>query len=117
MKRQIINPSDRAVLEVSGYLDFSAPSIQKIFSPTNQQELWIDSGLPPVRWTTIKVIRDPAEIKDPIEVSQDIPKSFEKPVIQPFVPQPLKDIFSGIKNIGIWLVAVLILIFLIRRQK
>lgn len=115
MTKQQICPHCRSVFEINGALDFGAKSVQAINCPVCGQEIWVDSGLWPQKWTVGKIITKEYNPAPPDIISQPVPT---ETVWKDFsILGPLAGLGNNIKQIAIWAVIVLVLIAVIKFKK
>jgi len=74
--------------EASGHLDFSAPKIQVVNAPVSGMPLFIPAGLPPIRWTDIKIVSK----VDPVVYYADFQAA------KPDVAANLRDVGDGAES-------------------
>jgi len=112
-----ICPNCRSTFEISGRLDFSAPSLQTIYCPVDNQAIWKASGLIPQRWSVGKIIDYVTPVSQPIPVTAPTDDS---PVWSHFeIPfqNQLGSLGQGLYKIGLWVVIVLVLVAVIKIKK
>lgn len=117
MTEQEICPNCRSTFEINGDLDFGAKSLQAINCPVCSQGIWVPSGLWPQRWTVGQVINRVEPTTPPVLFA---PPADDSPVWSKFTlpgQDQLAALGSGLYNIGIWVVVVLVLLFLIKKNK
>lgn len=125
--KEIRCPYCRSLYTLDGSLNFSAPKIQIINCPVCKYPQNIATDFPlPVSWGNPKVVErnEPLmpwnEFKLTNVAAQNLSKPLSPELTEPLynlqAPDWLKNIASGISGIGIWVIAVLVLIFLIKRK-
>lgn len=110
-----ICPNCRSTYQISGRLDFGAPSLQVVNCPVCSQEKWIPSGIFPQRWVVGQVI-DRQPVPGP---AVPIPKPDDiDPVWDITIPgqDAIVAAGQGIYKIGIWIIVVLVLVILIQYE-
>jgi hypothetical protein len=113
-----ICPWCRSELELSGSVDISAPRIQQLICPVCKYILWQAAGFPLPRVWKIIGINQRYEPPSPIPafLQTNVPESEQQPAYQFQMPDWIKSVTSGLGNIGIWIVVVLVLILLVKRK-
>jgi len=106
-------PNCRSLIQLTGVLDFSAPAIQELYCPVCSQKWWVPSGFPGYRWSINKVIErfEPKTARiyvesPPEESQQSIWKDTR-------ILQPLQEFGKSLYGMGMWLMAILVLIVII----
>ncbi len=108
----------RSKLEISGTVDISAPRIQQLACPVCKCIIWQAAGFPlPRIWKILRVTErhePPSPIPSFLQTAP--PLAEQEPAYQFQMPDWIKSATSGLGNIGIWIVVVLVLILLIKRK-
>jgi len=113
-----ICPWCRSKLEFSGSVNVSAPRIQQLICPVCKYILWQAAGFPlPKIWKITGIIERHEPLSPiPAFLQTNVPESEIKPAYEFEMPAWTKNAFSGLGNIGIWIVVVLALVLLIKKK-
>jgi len=108
-------PNCRSLIRLQGDLEFSAPAGQKLNCPVCNQEWLIASsqGILPYLWKVDRVIERVEPTHSPVIVDNIVPAELQQSIWKDFsILQPLQNLGSGLKTIGIFVIIILALLFL-----
>lgn len=120
MTKEFTCPRCRSVIQLIGSVDFNPVALQTLNCSVCGQKWWLASDWSILKgygykWSVGKILErhEPPENTKPVPV----PEPPDTKIWSDFsIIEPLQNLGKGLYNIGIWIIAILILWYLIKRR-